>query len=170
MLCQVASTTWGPSGLLGPFVMTAGPNGAIYSALMYLIGLLISYVMSYVITRALISDKDVAGALGGITIESEVVRHGDIISFEFEEMISFEHIIRDPVGIHARPAGELAELVSSLGCDVTLKNGEKTASGKSVIGMMTLDASQGSRLEINVKGKNAKEASQSLMQYMDEKL
>ena len=28
MLMQVAATTWGPSGLLGIFVMTAGPNGA----------------------------------------------------------------------------------------------------------------------------------------------
>ena len=50
MAMEVASTTWGPSGLLGAFVMTAGPNGGIQSVLVYLGGLVVSYIASYVIT------------------------------------------------------------------------------------------------------------------------
>lgn len=62
MLMQVAATTWGPSGLLGMFVMTAGPNGAAVSLGCYLVGLVISYVMGFVITWFGIKDKAVAEA------------------------------------------------------------------------------------------------------------
>jgi PTS system sucrose-specific IIC component len=50
MLMRVASTTWGPSGLLGAFVMTEGPHGAVASVCFYLVGLLISCVAGYVLT------------------------------------------------------------------------------------------------------------------------
>ena len=52
MVTQVASTTWGPSGLLGAFVMTAGPGGSVRSVLLYLTALVISYIGGYLITNA----------------------------------------------------------------------------------------------------------------------
>lgn len=61
-LMQVASTTWGPSGLLGLFVMTAGPSGAAMSLLYFAIGLVISYIMGFIITNAVIKPEEVAGA------------------------------------------------------------------------------------------------------------
>lgn len=57
MAMEVASTTWGPSGLLGAFVMTEGPNGAVQSVLIYLAGLVVSYVCSYVITWLTFNEK-----------------------------------------------------------------------------------------------------------------
>ena len=59
-LMQVASTTWGPSGLLGCFVMTAGPNGAAMSVLFFVIGLVISYIMGFIITNFAIKPEEVA--------------------------------------------------------------------------------------------------------------
>ncbi len=53
MVTQVASTTWGPSGLLGAFVMTAGPGGSVRSVLLYLTALIISYIGGFLITNAL---------------------------------------------------------------------------------------------------------------------
>ena len=50
MAMEVASTTWGPSGILGIFVMTEGPCGAVKSVLIYVAGLCISYVCSFIIT------------------------------------------------------------------------------------------------------------------------
>ena len=50
MAFEVASTTWGVSGLLGAFVMTAGPNGALMSVLIYLAGLALSYAAGFGIT------------------------------------------------------------------------------------------------------------------------
>lgn len=62
MAMQVASTTWGPSGILAFPVMTAGPSGAVLSMLYYGIGLIISYLMGFLITNAFVSDKEVAQA------------------------------------------------------------------------------------------------------------
>ena len=59
---QVASTTWGPSGLLGIFVMTAGPQGATMSIVYFLIGLVISYIMGFLFTNAMVKDEEVANA------------------------------------------------------------------------------------------------------------
>lgn len=62
MLMQVASTTWGPSGVLGAFVMTAGPNGALLSVVYFFVGLIISYIMGFILTWFGIKDQDVANA------------------------------------------------------------------------------------------------------------
>ena len=51
MATQVASTTWGPSGILGAFVMTAGHGGSGRSVLLYLTALVISYIGGYLITK-----------------------------------------------------------------------------------------------------------------------
>lgn len=59
MLFQVASTTWGPSGLLGIFVMTAGPNPPIKTICLYLIGLAISVVMGIIISSIMIKQSDI---------------------------------------------------------------------------------------------------------------
>ena len=71
MALQVASTTWGPSGLLGAFVMTAGLGSPALSVILYLIGLVISYIGGYFFTNAFyreealhfgttLSDKEIA--------------------------------------------------------------------------------------------------------------
>lgn len=62
MLMQVASTTWGPSGLLGALVMTEGPNGAVLSIACYMIGLLISCAAGYLITALTLSQNKIEKA------------------------------------------------------------------------------------------------------------
>lgn len=61
-LMGVASTTWGPSGLLGCFVMTAGANSPTMSVLYFVIGLVISYIMGFIFTNAFVKVEDVANA------------------------------------------------------------------------------------------------------------
>ena len=58
MATQVASTTWGPSGLLGAFVMTAGPGGPAPSVLLYLVALVISYIGGYLITKLFYREEE----------------------------------------------------------------------------------------------------------------
>lgn len=57
---QIGSTTWGPSGVLACFVMTAGPGSAVMNVVYYAIALVISYVMGFVLTQALVKAEDVA--------------------------------------------------------------------------------------------------------------
>ena len=60
MITQVASTTWGPSGLLGAFVMTAGQGGTVRSVLFYLIALVISYIGGYLITNVSYREEELS--------------------------------------------------------------------------------------------------------------
>ena len=60
MVTQVAATTWGPSGLLGAFVMTAGQGGPVRSVLCYLLALAISYTGGYLITDLLYRDEELS--------------------------------------------------------------------------------------------------------------
>lgn len=58
MLMEVAATAWGPSGVLGAFVMTEGPLGAGRSIACYFVGLLISGAMGYLITMIGLPARD----------------------------------------------------------------------------------------------------------------
>lgn len=63
MAMQVASTTWGPSGVLAFPVMTASPvNDAVMCMVFYGIGLVISYIGGFVITNIFVSADEVAAA------------------------------------------------------------------------------------------------------------
>ena len=82
----------------------------------------------------------------------------------------FVHVIQDPLGIHARPAGEIAALLSGLDCRVTVRCGEKTASGSSVLELMKLGAGHGAELDVNAEGADAEKALARLKRYMQEHL
>lgn len=182
MACQVSSTAWGTSGLLATLVMTSGKGGAARSMANYLLGLCISYVMGYIITGVRISDAEAAKALGGVKepgrqmrepgkagIVYKRVRHGDTIRLD-RTLYTFTHVVKSPAGIHARPAGELARLAAGYEAEICIQNGGRSASGKSVIELILLDAKKGSVLQVSVAGRQAREAQQVLQQFMNEKL
>lgn len=59
MAMQVAATAWGPSGVLGVFMMTGGPNSVLKSTLVYLLSLVIACVGGALVTHFTLKDKDV---------------------------------------------------------------------------------------------------------------
>ena len=62
MAMKVAATTWGPSGVLALPIMVAGGNSATTQMLCYVAGLVISYVMGFIITHFTLKNSDVANA------------------------------------------------------------------------------------------------------------
>ena len=62
MAMKVAATTWGPSGVLALPIMVAGGNSATTQMLCYVVGLVISYVMGFIITNFTLKDEEVANA------------------------------------------------------------------------------------------------------------
>ena len=60
MTMEVASTTWGPSGVLGVFVMTAGPHGFVQNAIVYMASLLIACLGGYIVTQLFFKEKELA--------------------------------------------------------------------------------------------------------------
>ncbi len=62
MAMKVAATTWGPSGVLAFPIMTAGGPSAATQMACYAVGLVISYIMGFIITNFTLKDAEVANA------------------------------------------------------------------------------------------------------------
>ncbi len=67
--------------------------------------------------------------------------------------------ITNRLGMHARPAMKLFELVQSFDAEVLLRNESGTeAEASSVIALLMLDSAQGGQIEIEASGPQEKEA------------
>lgn len=66
-----------------------------------------------------------------------------------------EFKILNKFGIHARPAALFVKTVSQFQSDVTVEREGMTASGKSIMGLLTLEGYQGSVLKITAVGPDA---------------
>ena len=219
MAFEVAATTWGPSGILGMFVMTAGPRGAVTSVLIYLAGLAVSYICSFIITGVVIDKRDLmpedaqrngAGPAKSMQQEEQPelqredlpkmqqeelarmqqeeqlrmrqeelpkmqqmmpsenyrsVHRGEVILLE-EPGEVFEFTIRDPAGIHARPAGNIKKIADRYDCEVTVFLHGKKASAGSVTGLMNLGAKEGDTLVVKAIGRDAAAAVRDVEECM----
>lgn len=58
-------------------------------------------------------------------------------------------------GMHVRPAGALATLCQKYVADITFENAGNVVSGKSVLGLMTLEAPVGTVLKVVATGDDA---------------
>ena len=169
--------------------MTEGPKGALSSIICYLIGLLISYLMSYVITNIFVSADEITPTqtperkaqtvpaktddiqAPQISAHKKIV-HGTPISFDTPEdgCFEFTYTVKDKIGLHARPAGELARIIKSFDCRFTVEANGRTAVNGSVMQLMSLGASQGSLLKCKAEGRDAKSAIDAVEKFLNEKL
>lgn len=68
-------------------------------------------------------------------------------------MKSFEYVITDPVGIHARPAGILVkEIKNYKDSVVTLFKGEKSVNLLKLMALMQMGIKQGDTVKVTVEG------------------
>ena len=68
-------------------------------------------------------------------------------------MKSFEYVITDPVGIHARPAGLLVkEIKGHAGSVVTIEKGEKSVNALKLMALMQMGIKQGDTVKVTVEG------------------
>ena len=75
-----------------------------------------------------------------------------------------------PQGLHARPAALFVQRANQFGSRVTVKKGRKSVDGKSIMGLLTLTAKQGSRISLVVDGPDAREALEQLSRLLTDPL
>lgn len=77
-------------------------------------------------------------------------------------MAEAEVEVRNPSGLHARPAATFVRAAAGFGADITLTNLTRdaalSASAKSVLGVMGLGVATGHRIRIDAVGDDAEEA------------
>ena len=78
-----------------------------------------------------------------------------------------EYCIRNQYGIHARPAAMIVETASRFDADVMIEKDGNRVSAKSVLGLMTLEASRGSRLRVIVEGPDAEPVLEALGELIE---
>jgi phosphocarrier protein len=70
--------------------------------------------------------------------------------------------IKNRLGMHARPAALFVKTSSRYDCDIYVEKDGNRVSGKSIMGLMSLEASQGTSLKITAEGADASEAIRDL--------
>jgi phosphocarrier protein len=65
--------------------------------------------------------------------------------------------IRNQYGIHARPAALFVKTAARYDVDVLVEKDGNSVSGKSIMGLMTLEASKGSKLTVSATGLDAEQ-------------
>lgn len=63
--------------------------------------------------------------------------------------------VQNQYGIHARPAAMFVKTASKFQSDVTVEKDDIKVSGKSIMGLMTLEAGNGVALKITARGADA---------------
>jgi len=67
-------------------------------------------------------------------------------------MKTFDYVITDEVGIHARPAGVLAKKVKDYQSTITITKGDKSAEAKKLMAVMALGVKKGDTVTVTVEG------------------
>lgn len=77
--------------------------------------------------------------------------------------------IVNQLGLHARPAALFVKTASRFESDVTVNKDGSTVSGKSIMGLMTLEVSMGSVLTVTAEGPDAEEVLDELQHLVEGK-
>jgi phosphocarrier protein len=66
--------------------------------------------------------------------------------------------VKNKLGLHARAATKLVQLASRFSADIVISRGDQQANAKSVMGVLLLCGSKGTKLDIEAKGLDADNA------------
>ena len=78
-------------------------------------------------------------------------------------------LIVNKLGLHARAATQLAKLANQFDAQVTVVQGDKSASANSVLGLMMLESSQGKEVQVISEGQDAEQALAAVEKLIVEK-
>lgn len=85
-------------------------------------------------------------------------------------MKSFTYVIKDELGIHARPAGLLVKEAKQFTSTITLECGEKKAVAKGLMGVMGMAVKQGNEVIVSAEGEDEDAAIAALEAFFNANL
>ena len=86
-----------------------------------------------------------------------------------EQTYEIEIEIRNPEGLHMRPAMQFVDLANSFESDISVGHQDVSADAKSIMQMTMLAATCGTRLKITAVGSDANHAIEALRGLVDKK-
>jgi len=85
-------------------------------------------------------------------------------------MRSFEYVITDEVGLHARPAGLLVKETGKYAASAKIMAGEKEADAKKLFALMQLGIKFGDTVTVTLSGADEDAVCQQLEQFFKDNL
>ncbi len=82
-------------------------------------------------------------------------------------MQKFTFKVKDELGLHARPAGELVKEAVKCSSKVTIRKGDKTGDAKRIFNVMGLSVKSGEEVEITVEGENEEAEAAALKKFTE---
>jgi phosphocarrier protein HPr len=84
-------------------------------------------------------------------------------------MVERKIVIKNKLGLHARAAVKFVNLANRFGSSVKIIKDETEIDGKSILGILTLAATQGTPLRLLISGKDDGEAMKALVALINDK-
>lgn len=84
-------------------------------------------------------------------------------------MVEKKILIKNKLGLHARAAVKFVNLANRYSADVRVIKDNTAIDGKSILGILTLAATQGSPIVLRISGKDEAEAFGALAALIDDK-
>ncbi len=81
-------------------------------------------------------------------------------------VVEKEIVIKNKLGLHARPAALFVQIANKFDCDISVKKGRQKVNGKSIMGIMMLAAGKGDIIQIKTEGRGADQAMTELEQLL----
>ena len=81
-------------------------------------------------------------------------------------MKEIKHVINDPLGMHARPAGMLVKAAAPYASRITVTSPTGSADARRLMALMRLAAKQGTELTITIEGADEEKAAAELQAFL----
>lgn len=85
-------------------------------------------------------------------------------------MKEFNYVVKDELGIHARPAGLLVKEAGKFESVITIKKGEKSADAKRLFALMGLGVKQNDEVVVTAEGADEAEAIAAMEEFFNTNL
>ena len=85
-------------------------------------------------------------------------------------MKTVTHVIADPMGLHARPAGLLVKLAGDFESAIVVTTSTGTADAKRIMALMRLGAKQGTLLTVTCSGPDEEAAAEAIRRFLTDHL
>jgi phosphocarrier protein len=85
-------------------------------------------------------------------------------------MVDFKHVIKDEMGLHGRPAGQLVKMAMKYQSTIQIGTMEKMVDAKKILGVMKLTLKQGNELYMTFTGSDEEIAASGIEAYVREYL
>jgi phosphocarrier protein HPr len=77
--------------------------------------------------------------------------------------------IKNKLGLHARAAALLVQTINKFEAEVTITKDGQAIDGRSIMGVLTLAATQGSTIQVEAKGREAEAVLAAVEKLIDQK-